>query len=127
MRVSLSRGRLRVVVRGDDSSPLSSDSSSWVRDRSRVVEVSDAGGGGGGADSGGRSRSVVRGGLMRVVVVVEAVAELDREVIDEKLGSTKFVGACGESPAREANITPVTTSPIAAIPAMLAASTLPVE
>lgn len=69
---------------------------------------------------------MVRGGLMRVVVV-EAVAELDREVIDEKLGSTKFVGACGESPAREANITPVTTSPIAAIPAMLAPSTLPVE
>lgn len=127
MRVSLSRGRFRVVVRGDDSSPLSSDSSSWVLDRSRVVvEVSDAGGGGGDADSGGRSRSVVRGGLMRVVVV-EAVAELDRDVIDEKLGSTKSVGACGASPAREANITPVTTSPIAAIPAMLAPSTLPVE
>ncbi|BBZ06018.1 hypothetical protein MDOR_01870 [Mycolicibacterium doricum] len=126
MRVSLSRGRLRVVVRGDDSCPLSSDSSSWVLDRPRVVEVSDTGGGGAGADSGGRSRSVVRGGLMRVVVV-EAVAEVDREVIDEKLGSTKFVGACGESPARDAYITPATTSPIAAIPAMLAPSTLPVE
>ena len=68
---------------------------------------------------------MVRGGLMRVVV--EAVAELDGEVIDEKRGSTKFVGACGESPAREATNTPATTSPIAAIPAMLAPSTLPVE
>ncbi len=69
---------------------------------------------------------MVRGGLMRVVVL-EVVAELDLAVIDEKLGSTKFAGACGESPLRAANITPVTISPIAASPAMLAPSTLAVE
>jgi hypothetical protein len=52
-----------------------------------VLEVSDSEGGGGGAISGGRSRSVVRGGLMRVVVV-EVLADVDLDVIDEKLGST---------------------------------------
>ncbi|WP_168189056.1 hypothetical protein [Mycolicibacterium goodii] len=130
MRVTLVRGRFRDV---DVSSPSSSVVSDLVRggvlgalDSEVVSSPSDGSVSDGSAPSGGRPNSVVSGGL--VLVIVDVVEDVVREVVDAYVGSTKSRGACcGLSAPLVSATTPHTASAMTASAATLAPRTAGVE
>lgn len=131
MRVTLVRGRARVVV--VVSSELSDSSASWSSSRVRgarvlgvVVVVSDSDVVVGSAGS----MSVVAGGLVLVTLEEVVVRAVDRDVlvgVDERLVSVKYIGACVGSDWRVTYMTADTTTAIAANAAMLAPSSVDVR
>ncbi|KWX21808.1 hypothetical protein AFM11_23445 [Mycolicibacterium wolinskyi] len=131
MRVTLVRGRLRLV--GDSSS------SSSVSDRVRGSSVGPDGSGVEDPDvsdgdvpvvpdtSVGNPNSVVTGGLVRVMVGVVVAVEVPDEA-GANVGSTNSIGAsCGLSALLVSATTPQTTSAITVSAATLAPSTAGVE
>ncbi|MBN3459350.1 hypothetical protein JNN96_35530 [Mycobacterium sp. DSM 3803] len=132
MRVTFVRGRLRVCVVASPFSVSRVVGSSWDVHGGEVLGVvlpdmeSDGGVDDPAEGSAGPMISEVSGGRVLVMVgVVDAVVLVD---VDEKVGSTKLIGAsCGLSASPVNATTPQTTSAITANAATLAPSTAGVE
>lgn len=128
VRVTLVRGRLRVVV---VSSLLSVVVVGGVDERevvddSEVSEVDEVDDPEGSEVSPGSPNSVVNGG--RVLVMVAVVVVVDRaDDVDEWVGSTKLIGASSGLPPLVIVTTPHTTRAITVRAATLAPSTAGVE